>query len=539
MAKANSAVRFLIPVLILIFCFACCDSSGGIASGTVKQEDSAVESAAAPEDRLELSIALWNLQDALSKNEKDQFYEHLSEKFNITIESVPITWDDYMEKIQIWAASNQLPDVFSADAIGTQYYRNWIGRGLLKALPEDLSDYPRLSSYLDMHDADAMKSEGRLYCIPRGLYDSIRYCAHDRNVFYRWDLAREAGINKEPETWEEFEAMLWAVIDRDPENKGIKGLTIVNLRHLGGLLWLYSNPAATSDGSGNDFKWIREDGRYIPAVFSKNALPSLLHARKMYSDGLIDEEITMMKGSQAYDKFSSGKAAAILVVGYGNLDTMVKPGWKSFYPDKNLMDCVKRTNYFPSTDGVRYQSTFKTYWSESYFSSQIGEDKLERLLALYDYLLTEKAKGFYRFGVEDVDYRRDGDELVLMTRPEDLAKKQKSASVISSLVEFDNKFQYDKDNYIIDPDIRKAAVEDLETVIKTTRIPEYEPGLTYLSTPAKDRFSISDNEDILKIMLSEEPVEKLWEEILADYEAKGLSRMIGEVNDRAKEMGID
>mgnify|MGYP000859675516 CR=1 FL=1 len=44
---------------------------------------------------------------------------------------------------------------------------------------------------------------------------------------------------------------------------------------------------------------------------------------------------------------------------------------------------------------------------------------------------------------------------------------------------------------------------------------------------------------MLNIMMGKEPVEKMWEELLNDYEAKGLSKMIEEVNEKAREMGLD
>ncbi len=543
MKKRKPVIVFLVLILIPVLCFSgyryIANDRNSLEKEGKNAADSGTKSPAQATDRLEISVALWKLQDVLTDTGKDQFYRHLSDKFNLTIRSVPITWDDYMEKIQIWAASNQLPDIFSADAIGTRNYWNWINRELLKALPDDLSTYPRLSEYLELHEARSMKYREKLYCIPRGLYDSLRYCAHDRNVFYRWDLAEKAGIREEPETWEEFRYMLREIVSKDPENTGIAGLTTVNIKHIGGFLWIYSNPAATSDGSGNDYKWIKEDGRYIPAVFSKNALPSLVNARNMYREGLIDKDITMIKGSQAYEKFAAGKAAAVLMVGYGNLDTMINSLWKNNYPGKNLMDCVKRANYFPSIDGIRYQSTFKTYWSESYFSAQVDENKMDRILSLYEYMLTPEAKKFYRFGAENADYTEEGDEITPLTKPEALDKKQRSASVLGSLVEFDNKFQYDKNNYKMDPEIKKAAVENLERAIRTTRIPDYEPELTCLSTPAKDMFSIFDYEDLVRVMLGTEPVEKMWREILEDYEEKGLSKMISEVNRKAEEMGLE
>jgi len=508
---------------VIVISAGCSDKVPARETGT-DQENSLYE------DRMEISVALWGIDDALSHKENDQFYEHLSERFNIELKPVPINWDDYTQKIILWASTGDLPDIFSIDAIGTSYYRDWIKRKLIKSLPDDLSRFPNLEKYLAEADIENLKVNGKLYFVPRRLYDSIKYCVHDRNIFYRWDLAQKAGINKEPETWEEFSSMLDAIIKNDPENRNIQGLTFVNMKHISGLFWLYSNPAAASDGSGNDYKWIKENGKYIPAVFSEKSLPSLINLRNMYVNGLTDREAVSAKGTQGYEKFAEGKAAAILIKGYGNLDTFVLKKWKEIYPDKELTECVKRARNFPAVDGNKYQCVFKTFWSESYFNNEMSDEKFSRILDLYDYMLSEEAKEFYRFGVKGVDYIKEGNRIIPITNSEDLKKKQHSGPVLSSLVEYDDQFQYDPNNYTLDLKIREMASSDIATDMAETVIPEYEDSLTYLSTPSKDVFAIYDYDDMIRVMISEKPVEVVWNEIIEGYRKKGLDKVIEEVN---------
>lgn len=73
---------------------------------------------------------------------------------------------------------------------------------------------------------------------------------------------------------------------------------------------------------------------------------------------------------------------------------------------------------------------------------------------------------------------------------------------------------------------------------ENTKVPDYNIRLTYMSTPTKDKFSILDHDDLLKVMLSSEPVEQAWEKIMKDYRAKGLDKMIEEVNAKAAEEGM-
>ncbi len=550
MKKVKQLMAVLLTAAVLMTAVTACGSgsevskqtntSASTAAGNAQQQDtSKEESGSIPKEPMTLTVAFWDIDQALANAEKDQFIQKVQKDLNVTLKPINITWDDYSQKIQMWAASSQLPDIFSIDAIGTQYYRNWTQQGVVKPLPEDLSKYPTLEKYMSNPDIQALKQDGKLYCVPRGLYDSLDYCAHDRNVWYRWDLAQKAGITKEPETWEEFKSMLTAIVKADPEKKKIGGMTAVNVKQLGGFFWLYSNPAAMSDGSGSDFKWIKEDGKYIPAAFSKNTLPSLENARDMYEKGLIDKDIALVKGQEGYDKFASGKVAALLEVGYDNVSTKMNERWKKLYPDTHMLDSVKRVKYFPATDGTKYHAVFRTFWSESYFSGKIDEKKLDRILMLYDYFLKPETKESYRFGVRDVDYAKEGDKIKTLISLDELKKKQPSLEVIQGLVEFDNQFQYDPNNFTLDPRVVEIGREDMEVVRKETKIPEYQPQLTYVSTPTKDKFTIMDHDFLLNIMMGNKPVGQMWENVKKEYEAKGLSRMIDEVNAKAKEAGIN
>lgn len=490
---------------------------------------------------MEISIATWDIENDISFQADDAVFQAIAQKLNITVEPINLTWDDYGTKIQIWAASDQLPDIFSIDAIGTQYYTNWKDQQVIKPLPADLSQYPNLQEYMNSPDIVGLLENGQYYCVPRKTYPSLHYNALDRLVEYRWDLAQEAGITKEPETWDEFKAMLKAIVDKDPEGKNITGLTAVNVKQIGGFFWLYSNPLATSDGSGTDYKWIKEDGKFVPAVFSKNALPSLQNMREMYDMGIIDKGIALTKGQEGYDKFISGQAAAVLHA--GGFTTSAKQlyieRWKKVYPDKDYTENVKTLKPLKGPSGVAYHPIFKTYWSESYFNYNLDDKKFDRILSLYDFLVSDEGRDYLRWGIDGEDYKKDGDTYTVIDDSVSLTEKYKAMGVFKTLAEWDEGFAYDMNSNIIDKTIRPIAVEYMEWVKNNIKIPDFDLRLTYMSTPAKDKFIVLDHDDLLTVMLSEEPVETIWDEIVSSYKQKGLDTVIDEVNAKAKEMGIE
>ena len=60
----------------------------------------------------EISIAIWNADEAFAG---DEVLSQIEEKLNIKIKPMNVTWDDYMQKIQLWASSGSLPDMFAGD----------------------------------------------------------------------------------------------------------------------------------------------------------------------------------------------------------------------------------------------------------------------------------------------------------------------------------------------------------------------------------------------------------------------------------------
>lgn len=521
---------------------ACGSGNNSSSSGnTVKTPEvsASVDSDNPYKEPMEISIAFWDIDSEISKIDQDPIAQEILNKFNIKIKPVNTTWDDYAQKIQMWASSGQLPDIFAIDAIGTQYQRKWVEQGVVKALP-DLTKYPSLAEFFETPDIAGLSVEGKHYTVPRRMFPSVDWSALDRVVLYRWDLAQKAGITKEPETWDEFKAMLDAIEKQDSEGKKITGLTTSQVKLIGGLFWLYGNPLATSDGSGGDFKWVSEDGELIPAVFSKNALPALQNMRDMYDKNLIDPDIALTKPDVALDKFASGKAAALLAGGgFINYDRdLYVKRWKETYPDVEITDSVKVLKPLIGPDGERNHAIFKTYWSESYFSADVSDEKMDRIMALYDYVLSPEGKDLLTYGKKDVDYKLEGDKKVMIgTTP--LIEKYPSRNFFKDLVSYETSDRYDMNNPSISNEkIRKEAVEYMDWIKANTKVPEYDIRLTYMSTPTKDKFSILDHDDLLKVMLSKEPVDQVWEKIMKDYRAKGLDKMIEEVNAKAAEEGI-
>ena len=154
------------------------------------------------DEHLDISIAYWQIDKALEGSDSDEVLKKIEEKFNITIVPENITWDDYYSKIELWAENNTLPDIFVGAYRTSNTMGEWVSQGLLHEIPSDLSQYENLSRYMDSPETETCQIDGKTYCIFRQTYSEQAETVKDRTILYRWDLAKTAGITKEPENWD-------------------------------------------------------------------------------------------------------------------------------------------------------------------------------------------------------------------------------------------------------------------------------------------------------------------------------------------------
>lgn len=536
---------FICLILVSSFLISCGKSDTSGTSGnlvTSDTPDSAETSnktsdvaSTGSDEKLDISIAFWNIEDAVSGGENDPVLKDIQDKFNITIKPVNVTWDDYEQKIQLWASSDSLPDVFTSAIRTTSNFYQWATQGLLKEIPGDLSAYPTLEAYLNSPEAQTCKVEDKMYCIFRQTYAEQAATARDRVIAYRWDLAQDAGITKEPETWDEFRTMIKAIIKADPDGKQVQGLTVKSYKHLPGVLFTYSLPLAMINGAS--FFWTDSgDGTYAPAYFNGDAVSTFQLARDMYEEGTIEADVALTTTTQAKDKFLQGQSAAILTDGgFGNLYGDVGEFWTDIH-GTNFVDDVKALNLMPGKDGTKTYCIWDYAWSESYISSHVDDVKLDRILKLYDYLLTDDGAFKSNYGYEGTDYEFDTNGKVNMLIDQQPNEKYKSIDLFASLARW-NPGSYDKRFISTIPEEYNTVDDKLQEQAAATVIPDYDPRYTSIFISLGSDFSLKIEDDLLNVMTGKDDVQKMWEDIKSYYETQGLKDVIAQVNAKAKELG--
>ncbi|MFI3200359.1 MAG: extracellular solute-binding protein [Eubacteriales bacterium] len=524
----------IVLILILILCiitFTTCILNHYVSFFSLSNEQSNHE-------LIEISISLWDIENALSGGENDLALQRLQDMFHIKLVPMNVTWDDFQQKIPLWAASGTLPDVFTLDIIGSATYYDWIDTGIIQGLPTDLSHYPNLAEYVNSEDFDfPYKVDGQIFSIPRKSYPDIESTSVGRVLFYRWDLAQAVGITEEPETYQDFVDMMVRIIAADPEDKNIQGLTSTQASLLNSFLFNYSIPGGELQGT--TYRWTKqEDGTFLPSYFAGDMMATFQLARDMYQSGAIEPNIATNTTQQSNELFLQGKCAAILRSG-GAIGAYNDYGryWEEIYPGQDFLEDVRLLPLLESIDGNRYYNFANVAYSETYISSSVSAEKLDRILQLYDFLATDEGYQLVNYGLEGVDFEVVDGYVQLLVEYDDILAKYPLCASGNSLLEWGRAGWDETVPGKTPEEYRQMNIARKEEAVTIGILPSHDLRYSYLNLPLKNDLFFTTPDDLLTIMISTEPVETMVNQLLADYESKGLSAVIHEVNQAATELG--
>lgn len=508
------------------------ESTGSEAADTEgsDEEESQAEASGAEGEELEfmeISVSHWGADLACGSD--DEVITSIEKKFNIEFVPQNITWEDHSEKTKLWASTDSLADITSVYVRNSSTFYEWANEGVIAALPDDLSAYPNLSEWMSQPAADNAQVDGVFYCIPRIVYLNEAATVEEIIVNYRWDLAQKAGITKEPANWEEFTAMLEAIIAADPEGKKIGGITAQDAGQLTAVIGNYCNPYAYGGW------WIEDHGRYLPAYFSgeelgDNMLTGWQLARDLWDRGLVDADLATNTQEMAKNKFLNGQMAVYIanatmtgISGYGLDD-----GWSDIYGN-SASEQVKQLNLLPAADGNTY------YWINPYSSGEtiispnVDEEKMERILMLYDYLLSDEGYMLCKYGIEGESYEIVDGELVADITVRD--EKYPSCTMLQSLGSWIHEMPDGMVNNRGEYDWFLEWLPSYHAQAEAIDMSGYSVEAKSAFVQMNSDFTYNSSDDMLRIMMGNEPVESMWDTILDEYRAAGLEDVIAQVTE--------
>ncbi|MHC1748919.1 MAG: hypothetical protein AB9856_11325 [Cellulosilyticaceae bacterium] len=507
----------------------------GIFAGCAVKTNGVVEK----EAPIEISIAFWNIGQIFAGGESDEVLKKIQQDLNIVLKPINITKSNWAEELQRYAAFGELPDIIFHDSVGSSTYEAWIGQQLVRPIPKDLSQYPFLEAYVNQEYNDIFRrNDGNLYMIPRITYPKEEMWALDRCIIVRKDWMEQLGI-RDPQNFNEFKQMLKKFVTLDPDKNGKNdtlGFTAVNMNLLEAI-YLGIFPELSNSERG----WIKEDGEWMPVYNSKKVGQALGCVKELYDEGLIDSNFAYQTSNEAKENFINGKVGAVAVQYHGLAEE-----WHLKNPNQPFTEVAKVLPMWPAPDGNRYRFTTSLHWSETYISSGVDDKKLDKILELYNYILSDEADRLLNYGIEGVDWEEDknGEIILHNNMLKDIKTIYPSVEIFRSLAAWHQEELYEErlENYMrFGKEATKYGIEALKWQKENTKCVDYNYKIVFMPSPAKNLLPTNKviQDYMLKAILGDKPAAVAWEGYMDKIRQETpLNRAINEMTEKANELGI-
>lgn len=431
--------------------------------------------------------------------EDDALWNYYTDKFNFTVDWVPLQYAERFDKLRIWIATDDLPDVVWIglnDVIYSEYI-TWMNSGMFAEVPS-LDAYPNIQA---MYDQEAMLGDelctfdGKLMSLP-AMRDSASYdFMINMGIGYRADWAEKLGMRNEGDvyTWDEFMNLLQAFIEQDPGGNGA-GNTYGLCTRMGYFpdilgIWQTNPTPWTFEEPG----YIEMDGQYVWYPSTDAYIEGLKIVKDLYDrgiiwpDNVIDSSETLYR--ELYVAGQMGAMAQNLSLGFVSQvrDDMIKVD-PSLERDK-VYAIAKISN--PGTEDEFYQHAVASYWSCVAFSLKATDAQKDRFLATQDWNLSPEGLNLGLYGLEGTDFtvNDDGsinllwekDETGTYIDPYTFREYYTRLSVYDNAANFTNVSKNPKDV----EDVRSAMDWSVENIGDDVKVLDYVQ--TYTTTPNKDK----------------------------------------------------
>ncbi|MBU7591156.1 extracellular solute-binding protein [Metabacillus halosaccharovorans] len=312
--------------------------------------------------------------------------------------SIKINWalnSSYQEKINITLASGDLPDIMMIPSKDPSFI-SAVDDGAFWELGPYLKDYPNLSQANEIV-LNNSSIGGKIY----GIYRSRPLGRH--GISFRKDWLENVGLQT-PKTVDDFYNMLKAFTKNDPDGNG-KDDTY------GMVISKYTGPwdiMQTWFGAPN--KWGEDaDGNLQPDFMTDEYFNALNFFKKLYDEGLINEDFAVMDPQKWVDPILNGQAGTIVdVVDHAH---RIEEDMIAANPDlKDHVDVIGAVEgptglYNLPTSGYAGMLAIPK-------SSVKTEEELKKVLTFIDKLNDEEAQKIATNGIEGHHYEIKGGKLV-------------------------------------------------------------------------------------------------------------------------------
>lgn len=294
MYKNFSRIVSVFLSLLLMLSFAGCTKSekGDQQSSNAGSSSTSIQAASTSEQDKQYTLDFVGISYAPIKDDAP-VKKYLEDKFNVKLNMIYVDPTKYNELMSLKFANNEVPDVFWCQDMPT--YMQWVNQDVLAEIPLDtIRKYtPNIAAQYD----DYSKKDKNIwnYGIVNGKNYGIGSIWVDgeyhRPVVWRTDWLKSVGIDKIPETIDEFETALYKFANEDPDKNSKKdtyGLSVNGLDAIYGISGYFP------------YTWSNKGGQLVYGSVQPEMKEVLKRLAKWYKDGVISPEFVTGENQGGY-----------------------------------------------------------------------------------------------------------------------------------------------------------------------------------------------------------------------------------------------
>ncbi|ANW98250.1 ABC transporter substrate-binding protein [Thermoclostridium stercorarium subsp. thermolacticum DSM 2910] len=446
----------------------------------------------------------------------DEFSRQWCEKFNIEWNMIPLTWENWAEKLRIWINSGDMPDIATWNYVHGELAA-YVEQGLIRRLPDDWKTrWPNVAKAYESTVIGPKLDElfGGTYCLPKprfAMNKPAEVLPDHMGIYMRKDWMEQIGIEiKDAYTVNELLDIARQIKQKDPGNVGDK-LAPIEVR-TGNMAFLFTWAVYEHSREPADF-YIGEDGKYHWGPADPETLEGLKLYQQAYREGLLHPEFyTLKQNEDLEDFYVAGTAAITCEGGLSYYQNLFGEQFK-----KNLGLDPEKAMHFAAVlgnDGKYHHPEVINFWTANIFSPDMDDEKFERIMDIFDYSCTQEGQYIIRMGIKGVDWEETSDGGFRTLMPEGQTVDSKYPSIMPLYI---NMLILSDDFDMINPSYpesyrnRTKRQYELRSKLSDSTTLVHTDWTSYFhDSPAKRKVAFDYATEYAQLILKEGSIEENW-----------------------------
>jgi putative aldouronate transport system substrate-binding protein len=502
-------ILMLAVAMIVAACGGNTGNTGGAAGENINQENQGGSQDTNEEEPTEISI-MSHFFSPTPPSDDNAVEQKIEEITNTKLDIQWVSANNYTDKLNVSLASGDMPDLLFINDPFSPTYRTAAEQGAFWDISQFIDDYPNLSATISPIAWELTTINGAQYGIPRP-----RPSESDTFFMLRKDWLDNVGLEV-PETSDELYEVMKAFTEGDPNQSGAKDTIgfagYVNPSDMGNM-GNFENIFTGANGN-----WKDVDGELVFTALLPELREALEFLARAYEEKLIPEDFASLKPSQVKDMFRAGKAGML-----NQKAGAMQEAFDSLIeidPDFDFM------NLYPLTNINGFNPKGPGFAGVNVIAKSVPEDKVRKILAMYDKWTTDEVFLMHKHGLEDVHHTVENGEIVVDTD-----------KMVADAVADHNQIVYVSDPYASStkttfPDEVIEFYEQVQDERAKTSVADVSIGLYSETAQTYQPELLKNLQDMkTKVILGRESLEA-WDTFVADLQAnQNFIKMSEELNE--------